>query len=191
MSEWKRRSPEWIKENPGKSYLYKDIKPLVVMPDVVVTSKYVNSYKANRKVFPGQCGIYVVVCEVEKYVYVGQSMNVGVRLRSHKLAILSKDYDGSMYHKMREHSNANGGISSFEFKTHKLCDMCDLDEEESRGMLHYAQRGYKLYNKVITIVDQSVYCPDNYRHIVTEVIEKLQVKSGFDEALASLISLHA
>lgn len=69
---WIRRTEDWIKiDQPphnGATYALKS--------------------KIKNKVKPIDSGVYVIICEREKCAYVGQSINMGARMRNHKLCIV-------------------------------------------------------------------------------------------------------
>lgn len=160
---WVKRPQEWINANPGKGTMYKEILSEVVDDTVLVKEvrnkrKYVS--KANKI---SDCGIYAIICEKAKRVYVGQSINMSVRMRNHKACMLrTQTSKMGVYIKMGEDIEKYG-IDSFFFSEYKPmigANTNDLIIEETKAMHDFINRGYELYN--ISLMG-NIYCPDEYK----------------------------
>lgn len=192
---WKRRSDEWIKENPGKSYMYKENigTGFEEPPPTKGVSNLREAFIPKRvKEIPAGavCGIYVIVCEKEKYVYVGESQNIGVRLRNHKMCIDKYKGKGVSYIKMMEHRKKHG-IKAFQFLIHQACDAGKLErmELENQAMLHYASMGYSLYNINIGIpCEDRMYCPSEFQSVLKEIIRLLPTNPKLYTDLQNLVA---
>lgn len=170
---WAKRSEEWIKLNPGQPTMYKTELTEGEEPPSNLRQEIRNAYKQqlkNKK--ENDAGIYVIVCEVTKHAYVGQSINMGTRMRSHKMCIINADEPKiKTYIKMREHYKAHG-INVFEFKRHiniELSNSNTLIDLEIQTMKDYIGMGYTLYNSTIM---GNVHCPDNLKLFIENIIAK-------------------
>lgn len=209
---WKHRSKEWVKENPGKGTMYKEYlgpepepkknKPIDLKPIQKTINKAISTPKRNgikesigskEKIPQGIIGIYAIVCEKEKCVYVGQSKNIAVRLRSHKMTIASDDpyYDTKVYKQMREHRKKHGA-DVFNFLVYKILNGAETKEllsEENNAMIYYASNGYKLYNSSLCteLVNSMIMCPEQFKQIILNTIDKLATKTDFESRLKTLL----
>ena len=141
------------------------------------------------KLSSGSSGIYVIICEKKKYAYIGQSKNIGSRLRAHKMCILGNDkHPITPYIKMKEHLDEHG-IESFQFLIHELCPEKDRLPKEAEAMIYYLELGYTLYNKVIAVgnSNNNIYCKDEFHPIIKDIIVKLS-NPEFKESLQSFLN---
>lgn len=155
--KWERRSPEWIKENPGKPTMYKvydtqksEFKAIAAKNIVFdLDNKPIGSLSSPTLSLTFAAGVYVIECVPEKCVYIGQSRNVPVRLRNHKYKILIDFGSDDTYTDMRS-DRIKHGIDSFTFsilhhmpeaKKQQLCS------KEAEAISYYISKGYKVYNK--------------------------------------------
>lgn len=166
MGKWIHRSKEWIAANPGKPTMFK----------VTKAGEIVESDSALTKCPNG--GVYVILCEASKHVYVGQSKNAEVRLRNHKMIIsrLCKTPENSdIYGKMIKHYEFHGE-DSFVFKKYLKVDFEeDLLVKEIEIMVEFIENGYTLYNRLVPreILNKMVYVPDYIRNKVLDYIKKI------------------
>ena len=159
--KWAHRTPEWIKENPGKPTMYKvsleEIKPLQ-SPE----------YKF------GDTGVYVIICEKAKRVYVGQSTSMGTRMRNHKMNITNyRTNSQNVYLKMRE-DFIFYGEDSFQFNRHIHLGGATCDElllQETFTMYEFLDKGYELYNG--TVPPRTLKCPTHLLKEMQELIDKI------------------
>lgn len=184
-NKWLRRPDEWIKENPGKPYMYKEKHSNGVPENTVKFS----SFYPRQKYVDRFAGVYVVLCNKSSCAYVGQSKNVHTRLRSHKMAMQSTQAKGSVYIKMRQ-DLMKYGIDSFSFVFHKKCDnnVEVLLKEEALAMMHYVKEGYSLYNKVISVSPESIYCPQEHQLLISNIVDKICNDKNYLDALYSFIN---
>jgi predicted GIY-YIG superfamily endonuclease len=198
--KWVQRDKEWINNNPNKGTMYK-----VLVEDVIVTSSL--GKQSRCRVIEGEnlglkyskkldAGIYIIVCEVEKHVYVGQSTNVPSRIRNHKMNI-SKDNPASdkIYYKMRKHKMIHS-INAFQFSMYESLPGADnalLLQREITAMKEWFKKGYLLYNNSVlqSIKDQYVYCPFELRSLVTSVVSTLTNDAEFVNLLTVMINSRA
>lgn len=193
-SKWVPRSKEWIKANPGKGTMYKVIDGQEVPPDVEGEVKVeVIQRKAWTKFKPTlTSGVYTVICEAEKCVYVGQSANTLVRLRNHKMNIISEGGSAeAIYTKMRAHCKRHG-IDSFSFDIYEMLPNVDqktLLERESVAMLDFVKRGYILYNRQIStsLREECIYCPQTIQPLIASVVKVLTDSPDHIEKFDNLI----
>ncbi len=86
------------------------------------------------------CGIYAIRNVLNGKMYVGQSVNIRDRWRSHRKQ-LGRGRRSYLYSAMRKH-----GLENFEFIVLEQCDPTVLNERELYWMEHYACRtqGYNV-----------------------------------------------
>ncbi len=183
---WAKRSEEWIKANPGKGTMYKTELIEGNDPPINLLHPIRNSIKnAKKNKEANDVGIYVIICEIEKSAYVGQSINMGTRLRNHKMQIVGEKIpDVKTYHKIREHF-VKHGIVQFEFKRYLLMPDANTDQltdAENRIIWEFKKNGYSIYN---TIILGNIYCPDDMK----EVIQKLIFLAADSKELQNKIKL--
>jgi len=196
--KWVQRDKEWIKNNPNKGTMHK-----VLVEEVIIIPSLGRQYRSQ--VIVGEnlglkyskkldAGIYVIVCEAEKHVYVGQSTNVPSRMRNHKMNI-SKDNPASdkIYDKMRKHKKIHG-IDAFQFSMYESLPGADnslLLNRENTAMKEWFKKGYLLYNNSVlqSIRDQYVYCPLELQSLVTSVVSILTNDVEFVNLLTGMINL--
>ncbi len=120
-------------------------------------------------------GVYVIICEPEKYVYVGESNNVGVRLRSHKMSIIKQNTQNGAYMLMNSHYIKHG-IDGFEFKKYLSCDLDRhlMWEKENETIATFIENGYKLYNSGVWAGGFAIFCPKEHSDIMRIVISRLK-----------------
>lgn len=138
-------------------------------------------------------GIYVIICEAEKSAYVGQSINIESRLRSHKFTIQSKGKTAKNYLKLKQDYRKHG-IEKFEFKEYIAMPGATLSEllaKENEVMIEFARNGYLLYNSAVnaTVIGESIHCPTEYRHIITAIIEKLKDQQIDEGQIKTILSI--
>lgn len=178
---WLKRTKQWIKENPGKGTMYKALRPeIIIKPDITASDYRKKKYaeKTNTEYDPQKgrdAGIYVICCEKTKHAYVGQSMNMDVRMRNHKMNICGKlQCSAQAYDKMRKHFQ-EFGIESFSFTKHIIIPsantniLCDI---EAKTMYEFIERGYILYNKNINFGANVIHCPSDIKDVIKTIIEK-------------------
>lgn len=209
---WKHRSKEWVNDNPKKGTMYKvyldeqgrelpDPEESVYKTENGVPKKllkpnrhgYVNERRIEKykKSDPKKRGVYVIICEVEKHAYVGQSFNVLTRLRSHKLFIRNKP-EQSVYKKMHEHFNKHG-MEAFQFVDYEYIEHAteqQLLNKEAKVMAEFAKNGYKLYNMALSkqVIDSSIFCPDHIRPDIERLINYVRGNSDKEHKLIAFIN---
>ena len=172
--KWVKRDPEWIKENPNKGTMY---KVLDEPEDPIRVELKKQALIAANKSLPIM-GIYTIFCEAEKFVYVGQSRDIEVRIRSHKMKITSKDNSaGRTYELIRQH-HSKYGMKGFKFEIHEVMQKAsssDLFDCEGKVMIDFVKRGYSLYNRALPaeLIQSSVYCPDHLQDAIIKLIRLL------------------
>ena len=188
---WEKRSEEWIKENPGKGTMYKKYIDGIEPEEKPVRAKIIPGMTLGK--INNERGIYVIVCEIEKHVYVGQSINMDTRLRQHKMSIVSKGKDqqqAETYDKIRKHYFKHG-IEAFEFKKHLYVgpEKEQLSIMENRVMNDFSQKGYTLYNMVISIgaLRNIVQCPTEFKEVVEKTIDLLACDTEFKNKLETIL----
>ncbi len=145
--------------------------------------------RENKPIITKHAGVYLIICGIEKHAYVGQSVNMDVRLRSHKMAISSKNNVAEPSHgKMKAHY-VEHGTDAFEFiKYIPLINPTqeDLLNKEAEIMTEFIKKGYTLYNRSITIKasNQLIYCPTEYQTLISNIIRLLDKDS---DMLATMI----
>lgn len=184
---WLKRSEEWIKANPGKGTMYKEEIDLVKSVPKELTKEAKKVY--TKRIEKGlDSGVYVITCEPTKTVYVGQSVNMGTRMRSHKMYITQSAMTNiATYDQMIDDCNTHG-IDSFTFvKYMKISNGStkDMLYHESLTMAEFLSKGYKLYNKAISCYN--VHCPDEYKELINRLIEALKQKQSFENRLNILL----
>lgn len=167
--EWCFRSEEWIKSNPGQPTMYKH---------------YADGYNpeaANRKEHKavagckrGKVGVYIVLCEPAKHVYVGQSMNMSTRLRNHRWSI-TRNSNNKTYVQMREHLKQYG-MDEFAFTMYAECDPHQRLDKEKEVMIEFIHKGYTLYNIALNMpnnIGNMIQCPVEIQDKVLAYISEL------------------
>jgi hypothetical protein len=178
---WQRRDPEWIKENPGKGTMYKVDENGNEVKKGEEDKIIIKREKFKREGIP-DAGTYAIICEKEKYVYVGQSISVATRLRSHKWIICkpfipTEGNYGAHYVLMHEHFKKHG-MEGFEFAKQKPLPGATNSEllfEEVNTMIEFLEQGYKPYNHLASyqMIRASIFCPEKFRPEVELLIQGL------------------
>ncbi|MES2395878.1 MAG: GIY-YIG nuclease family protein [Bacteroidota bacterium] len=179
---WVSRSQEWIKANPNKGSMYKfytsDGEPPATA-SAETRKKYKKRVKSEIENPPkgADAGIYVIICNSSRSVYVGQSVNMEVRMRNHKMLICGdRSVPMSTYVNMRKDFNKYG-IESFEFIKYLKLPFDDgsmLIEEEQKAICKFMDDGYNLYNTSLNLGMNIIYCPSKFKDRVKEFISSLQ-----------------
>ena len=191
--KWERRAPEWIKENPGKGTMYKVFEDGTIEEPKQAKTKPVeipllSFCKAT------DAGVYVIENSRYKYAYVGQSKNMGVRLRNHKMNIISvHESDANVYLKMRQHYR-DGEENDFEFIRYVSmpnATQTALLEKEKEVMSEYVRLGYTLYNLSVnvTVEAETIYCPIKYQELIKSVVKKLTDNEETENRLYDWLSM--
>lgn len=215
--KWVRHTTEWIKENPGKPTMYKHYedgtiemgsskrekvpqKNRLPLTFLHITEEEYNRYdkpKAVKTVDRSNAGIYLIICHPVLHVYVGQSRNVEVRLRNHKM-MLSKQQDrvsSATYDTMWQHSDEYG-LSEFEFKCYRKMPGATRDEllkAEAETMWEFLRAGYKLYNSQLNaqFSGEFVSCPEIYQSTISKTILSLMEGRIVEEDLLKFVSANS
>ena len=187
---WAKRSAEWIKENPGKGTMYKI--PIEQKEEIKKEVKNLMISRAEKKKIELQtktCGVYAIVCEVEKMAYIGESFNVEVRMRNHKMCINNASSSAVMYKLMNYHQGKHGK-NAFQFiKMHEIDNNGMKDElliKEAETMHEFIEMGYKLYNQSIPANPNSVICPKHLAEDIKAIISKVKDNT---ELLSKMLAL--
>ena len=187
---WKSQPKSWQEANPALSPMYKvysdgteeflekgktsKIKAAPHKKPVTVKEIISEIGKVRKKRdHTGTCGIYIVICEATKSVYVGQSVNIESRLRSHKGQVTNLKCNYKLYTKIREDFKQHGN-GSIEYKLHKsVNELTQLTEEEIQTMREFIEKGYSLYNTHVPLGRDSVYCPPQFKDSIKTIISAL------------------
>jgi hypothetical protein len=184
---WERRTPEWIKENPGKGTMYKRyIVPIIPEP------KKVQYLEVKEDLIGKDAGVYVIFCDNEMYAYVGQSLNMDVRMRSHKMYMSRKSKGQNSYINMKRHINKHG-MDGFRFVKHfpmPFSTREQLLERECLVMGEVVRMGYTLYNKSISMemVQEYVSCPKDFQPLILKTIDLLASSDYFVKKLTGFVN---
>lgn len=184
-AKWLKRDDEWIKANPGKPTMYKVVVDVVTIEESErdqTTTQAVKKLLTPKGRFP-DAGIYAVVCEIEMYVYIGQSTNMGSRLRNHKMIILGgASSEEEKYVLIKEHVKIHGA-DAIQFVKIKVVKEPEGDgflkhellREEANAMEYYFNKGYRLYNKAIPqdMFNNSVLVTPQYKPVVNNLVKLL------------------
>jgi hypothetical protein len=168
---WVKRTDEWIEANPNKGTMYK-VKKEVGIPTnglmFVEKKKYI-----KPKYRESDSGVYVIICEKSKSAYVGQSISMDNRMRNHKMNIINdRMYCINSYREMKR-DYALYGMNSFEFIKYKfITDQDEMLREEEFTMHEFLEKGYKLYNTLITMSNNLIYCPNELKDIAIKLFIK-------------------
>lgn len=130
-------------------------------------------------------GIYTIICEQSKSVYIGQSMSVETRLRSHKSCLLN-NVRNKVYDRMRK-DLASYGIEAFTFARFCYCPPVagTLLKTEEETMKEFFNNGYTLYNSGLssalkdTIMSEHIKCPVKYQSLILEIINRFQYDTDY------------
>jgi hypothetical protein len=179
---WLKRSEEWIKQNPGKGTMYKVLAE--EGEELPKESLLKHAKKIYSKKEPGNIGIYVVVCELSKRAYIGQSINVGTRLRSHKAGILKRLKTNSYKAMVEDYEKY--GPEAFKFIQIKQIENPEhLTDEENESMIRYMEAGYKLYNQQINV--NNLYCSPKIKQTIEILIQQCALKPQLIERVKELL----
>ena len=160
--KWVKRPDEWIKENPNKPTMYK------IQVEEFESKKRRTFTKRGKKLSKKGSGIYAIVCEKTKSAYIGQSKNISVRLRNHKMNLKNQKNNGESYKRMYEDVN-RFGLDSFDFRCIEMTDV-NLLRKETEAMNLFMNSGYKLYNAQVNASASYVYCPFEIQDVVLKII---------------------
>lgn len=120
-----------------------------------------------------EMGIYAIICEVKKRIYIGQSKNVSVRLRNHLYTLKKNEYANGKIFQMQDDFNQLGE-NSFVFI--KICDIDDkkqLFDKETEIIKEYVDKGYLPYNTFINTETTGMFCPVKFKPLVARVVALL------------------
>jgi hypothetical protein len=176
---WKHRDSNWIKDNPGKSTMYKEFLNTSSREDLSVSDNSVNRVSESIISRYADAGVYIIMCESEKYVYIGQSINVDVRIRNHKMKIFSdkKQVDTNIYTKIRNHVNQFGEdcLSFVKYIPMPYCGEAELLKKETETMIEFLKNGYVLYNEKFPkeVLEHTVFCPKEFQFEANNFIKSL------------------
>lgn len=198
--KWVKQSPEWIKNNPGKPTMYKQFgkylpDELIKREKVASAIKYMTSPPLLELPDHSGYGVYAIVCEAEKYAYVGESKNVSVRIRNHKMNIMGHTpTDSKAYTLMRDHRKKHG-IEGFSFVVHtdkEFNSKSILLEAEAYLMGQYLSDGYKLYNSAISLFGAKdiMYCPKELTPLMIKLINLLSRNIISLKEMEAILNLH-
>ncbi len=162
-----------IKKKPQTKTIRKieHVKPVRI-------DKIIETKPKKEKELKETAGIYVIICEIERHAYVGQSIDVENRLRSHKSAIKGNNKSvGKNYIKLCDHYKKHG-IDAFQFINYIPLPFASLNEllsKEDEIMTEFSKSGYSLYNTSVnvTITRDSVYCPIEYQPTINKLVKLL------------------
>jgi len=181
---WKHRDKQWIKENPGQPTMYKEFltkDEIILNVKEIIKAKnskqyaepvYGNNTKYDNRDKSG-AGIYIILCEASKSLYVGQSLSMNTRMRNHKMNLLSsKPPLSAAYNKMRL-DVFNHKMESFQFITYKPMPNAKYDEllrAEKEVMIYFMKEGYTLYN---SDKPTNIYCEEDIKPLIEKLIIKV------------------
>lgn len=184
---WVRRSPEWIKENPKGGTMYK-VKVGGDEPTPNTASNYVKR-TYNKLKNKTDKGIYAIICEPSKHVYVGQSIRVNTRIRSHRYKLINQHTNCvKTYKKMREDFLIHG-LDGFQFiKCKDMPDALteDLINSERETMFEFLEKGYKLYNYQIEVYN--IYCPLKIKDTIQKIIDFYEINTEIIDKIETILT---
>lgn len=195
---WKKRSEDWIKNNPGLPTMYKEyfesgvlsISEVKELPKEKIRhiefKPNPKFERANYSLSGPDAGVYVILCENMKHAYVGQSKAMDNRMRQHKYSIVKDCVKGKVYELMHEHKLEHGA-EAFTFIKHTKMPHAsekDLKIQEKKVMHMYIQDGYTLYNIDIA---GNLYCDEAIRPFIMSVINAVSENSQLIEDIKKLI----
>ena len=158
-TRWIKRDAAWIAENKGKPTMYKEEYEDGIIEELKVDSSrekkevlinVVERLPLKKRKGTKDAGIYGIICEVNRSIYIGQSMNIGSRLRNHKM-IIANNYKSEMnvYKDIRK-DYIEFGDDSFKFVAIKEMPEATNEEllnAETELMIEYLENGWMLYNR--------------------------------------------
>jgi len=190
---WKQRDAEWIKNNPGKGTMYKESADKEITVELLPAKEAkVSPIHSLFRPNNFKIGIYIILCETERSVYVGQSRNMEGRLKHHKSTIKAgKKSRNNVYTRMIEHKEKHG-LKAFEFLQYWEMDSPSSDELlrcEDKTMIKYLNEGYSLYNYSVCseISSNSVYCNPSIKPQITQLINLVKEKPEIMNKIEELI----
>lgn len=139
----------------------------------------------NEPLYPKRklIGIYVIEVSELRRVYVGQSANLSNRIAQHK-NVLKKGAHGT---KELQQDYVKG--YALEYTVVENCEKKDLSMRETAIMREYIERGWTLYNKVITTETTILNAPKEYLPVLAEVIKALDYNRITPAQLIEQLSL--
>lgn len=132
------------------------------------------AYAKRRVYLDCHIGIYRIVNEGLKTVYIGQSINVPTRIRQHKHMLKGGLY-GTKGDKMKalQDDYNRFGLEAFKFEQIHACEPDDLLEWETYYCKLYHDEGYALYNHFINTEMTGIFCPDAFKPTIEKLINFL------------------
>ena len=97
-------------------------------------------------------GIYVIICKINKKMYIGSSMNLDKRIKRHKSDLKGNRHDN----KYLQNDWNLFGEDCFEFKVVKNYDEIDRKSLE-KIEYNYIEKNDNLYNVLGKLVDKNYY----------------------------------
>lgn len=128
--------------------------------------------KATVK-YDSDIGVYAIVCEETKSVYIGQSKNIPVRLRNHKYTLNKGEYKDNYPTWQKDWDELGEG--NFRFEKIYNCKEDKLLYWETYYIKLYRTEGYTIYNIQEETLDRSmVTCPAEYKDLITQLVSQLE-----------------
>lgn len=197
-SIWIKRPKEWIEANPGKGTMYKVLKSDITKefiadnPTILNKGKDRNPYtKEIKQPNAGdQSGIYLIICENSKSVYVGQSVNIDSRIRNHRMCIKGNNSNSSRVYEAIKKDVLLFGIETFQFVKYKIIKDATSDnllKEERAVMCEFLESGYFLYNAEVPWSNNFVHCPDKYRTLIADLMKRLKEDDKLSDKIKKLL----
>lgn len=127
-------------------------------------------------------GIYKIVNKINKKIYIGQSINIKIRLSVHKTAPFNKAnkaYDSPLYRAIRKY-----GIKNFSFEILIECPQEKLNELENYYIQLYNTLAPHGYNQVLAEQGGTKLIPSQVKQIIhtlkTTTLSDLEIARQYD-----------
>lgn len=162
----------------------------IFKPDDSVPEKNNNNkqcVKQYTKVsYDNHIGVYCILCRSENTVYIGQSINVPNRIKSHKSALKRGSYSNNTKGLQKMQSDYNKyGVEDFVFTQIAECESGDLYQLETESIKQYLDNDFEIYNYFVNTKLSGIFCPPQFRDVINRTIKLL------DESKLSLSEFEA
>lgn len=131
-----------------------------------------------KVIWDSDIGIYAIENESSKSVYVGQSKNVPVRIRNHRMNLRNNSYlrNSGGLTELQWHWNQSEQIKPqglFTFEQIHECEEHELYYWETYFCKKYDEEGWKVFNMFQNTEISGLMCPEQFKPIINKMIDLL------------------
>ena len=134
--------------------------------------------KGTTLIHDNNVGVYKIHCLINDKIYVGQSVNVKVRLKTHKHNLNKREYAKKQSDLQADWDKY--GAENFAFELVHECESHFLLRWETYYIDYFAKAGHKLYNIVLNTEEPTILNVAKANMKVLRRIDRLLVENKID-----------